>query len=329
MVIKNPDGRPSWSLASILFICLISGCAQTAASCPPPEPPDLSLMEAYPAAGTLPFQFPLEHRAIFLSRNPFSTGFAKYGMITRGPEYHAAEDILQPAGTPVYAIADGTVSYSGPMNGYGWLVIIDHPQANLYSLYGHLSPSRWQIEAGPVSKGELIGYLGDPHENGGSVTNPMRPHLHFGIRAGQRADYLCAGQWRWQAGWLKLCPQELGWLQPSLVIASQDLQFAEPPEQVDSLVGFLNICWIDLLIAGMFLACGVCVLILSLLVKKPFVLVASSIALIVGGWLFTDKSAVVSRVLIGMAVLFLAIGLYSLIRRLTDRQPTAQDLRSP
>ena len=118
----------------------------------------------------------------------------------RGPEYHAAEDYLRPAGTPVYAIADGDLSFSGPMGGYGWLIIIDHPQFNLYSLYGHLSPSRWAHETGPVAKGELIGYLGDDDENGGSAENPLRPHLHLGLRAGQRQDYPGNGQWRWMAG---------------------------------------------------------------------------------------------------------------------------------
>ena len=61
-----------------------------------------------------------------------------------------------PAGTPVYAVADGEISFSDPMGGYGWLIIIDHPQANLYSLYGYLRPSRRRMEPGTVEKGELI-----------------------------------------------------------------------------------------------------------------------------------------------------------------------------
>ena len=104
------------------------------------------------------------------------------------------------------------------------LIIIDHPQANLYSLCGHLSPSRWYIESGVlVEKGQLIAYLGDSDENGGSSEQPLTPHLHFGIRAGQRADYSSMGEWRWQAGWLNYCPQDLGWLQPSLITVNQEL----------------------------------------------------------------------------------------------------------
>lgn len=37
--------------------------------------------------------------------------------------------------------------------------------------------------------GELIGYLGNPDENGGSAKNPLRPHLHFGIRVGLRMPH--------------------------------------------------------------------------------------------------------------------------------------------
>ena len=78
-------------------------------------------------------------------------------------------------------MADGRVSYSGRMGGYGWLVIIDHPELNLYSLYGHLSPSRWSISPGALVKGELIGYIGDSDEKGGpqDVANPppVVPHI--------------------------------------------------------------------------------------------------------------------------------------------------------
>ncbi len=105
-------------------------------------------------------------------------------------QFHAAEDYKGPAGTPVYAMADGHISFSGTAGGYGWLILIDHPQANLYSLYGHLSPSRWKLESGTeVKRGDLIAYLGDSDENGGSKEQPVQTHLHFGIRSGQTADY--------------------------------------------------------------------------------------------------------------------------------------------
>jgi murein DD-endopeptidase MepM/ murein hydrolase activator NlpD len=137
--------------------------------------------------------------------------------------FHAAEDYWRPAGTAVHAMADGEVSFSGRMGGYGWLVIVNHPDVNLYSLYGHLSPSRWTPDPGPVTKGDLIGYLGDEWENGGSQDEPLVAHLHLGVRTGQRTDYPGKGEWRWMAGWIELCPSSAGWLQPSTVIAAQTI----------------------------------------------------------------------------------------------------------
>ena len=294
-----------------LMIFLIAGCTQAAESCPSFSSVDLSEADKYFADGQFPFQFPLDNNAIFTSARPFSTNFADYGRTTRGSEYHAAEDILDPAGTPVYTMADGRVSFSGPMGGYGWLVIIDHLQANLYSLYGHLSPSRWQIETGEVKKGELIGYLGDPDENGGSAKYPLRTHLHFGVRTGQRADYPGMGQWRWQAGWIKPCPQDLGWLQPSLVITSQDIHYGKFNEPT---AGFLTKWWVDILFTGIYVIGGACMFVFAVKQNKPFVLVISSIALLAAGWIFITKGMIMSYLLFAMAVLFMVTGMYKMVR---------------
>lgn len=235
-------------------------------------------------------------------------------------EYHAAEDFLQPAGTPVYAMTDGSVSFSGPMGGYGWLVIIDHPQANLYSLYGHLSPSRWRIESGTVEKGELIAYLGDSNENGGSPEHPLEPHLHFGVRAGQRADYPGTGEWRWQAGWIKPCPQSLGWQQPSVIIASQDIPVGGYPEPAP---GFLVIRGFELLFTGIYLFSGVCMLVSAIRKNKPFFLVFDGAILIAAGWIFYNKGMVRSYTLPAIGILLVVFGIFRYIRRST-RMPPAQ-----
>jgi hypothetical protein len=260
---------------------------------------------------SLPFQFPLTDPKIFAIQNPFSTGFAADGRTMRGPEHHAAEDILQPAGTPVYAMGNGQVSFSGPMKGYGWLIIIDHPQANLYSLYGHLSPSRWGIGKGSVEKGELIGYLGDADENGGSEKNPLRTHLHFGVRVGQRSDYPGMGQWRWQAGWIKPCPQELGWLQPSLVIVSQDIRSHEHHQSIANL---FTKWWLDILFTAIYILGGICMYVVSEKQEKPIVIVVAGFFLFGAGWVFIRKGMLLSYLLLFIAVLFILMGIYKLIR---------------
>jgi hypothetical protein len=282
----------------------------------PPVHVDLSEAETYALDDDLPFRFPLDDHRVYLSAETFSCPFAAAGRAKRGPfvrdEHHAAEDTLKPAGTPVYAMADGTVSFSGPMGGYGWLVIVDHPQANLYSLYGHLSPSRWRIDPGPVEKGELLGYLGDPDENGGSAENPLRTHLHFGVRVGQRADYPGDGAWRWQAGWIRPCPQDVGWLQPSLVITGQEVPtggFTGPAG------GFLTRWWIEILFAGIYLSGALGTLVYATKKDKPLILVLCGGILLVAGWIFNNDGWRMSYVLFAMGALLAVAGGCRAIRR--------------
>ena len=191
---KNSKFNQYFTASCVLLVFLFSGCTQAPKACPPQPPADLSGVLAYAEDDQLDFQFPLD--ALGNDVRPYPAIFCTHGCNRSACEYHAAEDYHLPAGTPVYAIADGNISFSGPMGGYGWLVIIDHPQANIYSLYGHLSPSRWRLESGPVEKGDLIAYLGDPDENGGSPERPLETHLHFGIRTGQRTNYPGMGEWR-------------------------------------------------------------------------------------------------------------------------------------
>jgi murein DD-endopeptidase MepM/ murein hydrolase activator NlpD len=153
-------------------------------------------------------RFPLSNYRIW---QPFANVNAAFG-----GRYHCAEDAYGGAGNTVYAIADGVVSYSGPMGGYGWLIIIDHPGHDAYSLYGHLSTWREKVTSGDVLNGDVIGYLADDAEDGSGGNYPdWGPHLHFTIRQGSRADYPDTGDSRWMAGYTTAHPGELGWLEPS------------------------------------------------------------------------------------------------------------------
>jgi len=137
----------------------------------------------------------------------------------KGERHHTAEDSFTPAGTPVYAIGDGIISYSGKKHGYGGLIIIDHPAENVYSLYGHLSTSRWKKGPGEVKKGELIAYIGEAEE-----CYTMVSHIHFGLRMGQKADYPI-WRWedaRWMAGYTSCRPELVGWFHPSEIIGQTD-----------------------------------------------------------------------------------------------------------
>ncbi len=303
----------------IIFLLLVLAvrCTEIVGSCSPQPPADLSGVLAYAADDQLDFRFPLDE----LGRDvyPYPAIFCTSGGSGAAREYHAAEDYHLPAGTPVYAIADGVISFSGPMGGYGWLIIIDHPQANIYSLYGHLSPSRWRLESGPVEKGELIAYLGDPDENGGSPEQPLRPHLHFGIRAGQRTDYPGMGEWRWEAGWIKPCPQDLGWLQPSGIITRQEIPPGGFPE---SPAGLLEKWGVELAFISVYVFGGTCTLVFALKKNKPMALVMYGSLMIVAGWVLSSKGTRISYVLFPMAVIALGFAAFQYIRRFR-KSPTA------
>ena len=90
-----------------------------------------------------------------------------------GSNYHQGIDIGNSYGTSIYASDGGTVTYSGWMGGYGYLVIIDH--GNGYeTYYGHNS-SLVAYVGQKVHKGQLIARMGS---TGYSTGN----HCHFGIK---------------------------------------------------------------------------------------------------------------------------------------------------
>jgi len=295
----------------VVFMLFSAGCAQAGGPCPAQPYIDLSDADQFTRDDTLPFRFPLEDTN---SYRETSTPFCTPGRdkLDEPYSYHAAEDYFQPAGTPVYAMADGVVSFSGPKGGYGWLVIIDHPQANLYSLYGHLSPSRWRINTGPVAKGELIAYLGDSHENGGSREQPLESHLHFGIRAGQRSDYPAEGEWRWMAGWIRPCPADVGWLRPSEVIAGQIIPsggFRKPD------AGFLTQWGVETLFGLLYLVSGIGMFIFTTRKKKPFLLILGSMIFAIAGWIFFRDGWKISPLLLALAAILLFSGIYRFFRK--------------
>ena len=270
-------------------------------------------MYRYAQDDRLPFRFPLEDAKSYLDGEPATFCTAGRNRLDDPYDYHAAEDYFQPAGTPVYAMADGKVSFSGQKGGYGWLIIIDHPQYNIYSLYGHLSPSSWYVKPGTVSKGDLIGYLGDSHENGGSREQPLEPHLHLGIRAGQRGDYSAKGEWRWMAGWIRLCPGDIGWLRPSEVIGGQSIPAAGYSKPK---VDFLTLWGVETLFGLLYLSSGIGVVIYATRKDRPWLAILAGAVMLIAGSIFYKEGWKISPVLLTLSfVLF-----FSGIKRLAFRK---------
>lgn len=101
------------------------------------------------------------------------TQLAGYGAAM--PDGRRSEGLLiaAAAGTPVKAIADGTVVYSEWMTGYGLLLIVDHG-GGLLSLYAHNDALLTDTGAA-VKRGDAIGTVGSSGGHG-------RPALYFELR---------------------------------------------------------------------------------------------------------------------------------------------------
>ena len=73
---------------------------------------------------------------------------------------HHGIDYAAPAGTPVWAVADGVVVYRARMGGFGNLVKIRH-RTGIVSLYAHLSRYAKDLRVGQsVRQKQVIGYVG-------------------------------------------------------------------------------------------------------------------------------------------------------------------------
>ena len=96
----------------------------------------------------------------------------RYNPFSGSRTFHAGLDIANSAGTPVYAPADGLVTYTGVMGGFGQVVRLDHGY-NIVTKYGH--NSRILVKNGQrVKRGDKISQIGSSGRSTG-------PHLHYQV----------------------------------------------------------------------------------------------------------------------------------------------------
>ncbi len=88
-------------------------------------------------------------------------------------EFHRGLDISAPIGTPIYAPAEGKVTFAGKDGAYGITLIIDHGRG-ITTRYAHMQKYVAQKNQN-VSRGQLIGYVGNTGRSTG-------PHLHYEVR---------------------------------------------------------------------------------------------------------------------------------------------------
>lgn len=107
----------------------------------------------------------------------------------RGGRMHEGTDMAGPVGTPIYATADGVVTFAGWENGYGRIIKVQH-DFGIETRYPHLNAIRVDVGQA-VARGEQVGDMG----NSGRSTGP---HLHYEVRVnGEAVDpmtYIRAGQ---------------------------------------------------------------------------------------------------------------------------------------
>lgn len=122
---------------------------------------------AEPAASTaVPSGTPTEYVRI---SSPFGS---RIHPITHKRHGHKGIDLAAPRNTPIYATADGVVTYSGRNGGYGNFVKLNH-RNGYKTAYAHMN--KISVRKGKsVKKGDLIGYVGS---TGASTGN----HLHYEV----------------------------------------------------------------------------------------------------------------------------------------------------
>lgn len=130
---------------------------------------------------------------------------------------HLGIDVFAAAGTPVHAPLDGRVlhlTYNADPLDYGNTLILQHEFGTgeggpvpFFTLYGHLGGSLpGLLRVGdPVRAGQLIGHLGDWHENGGWAA-----HVHFQVMPDMLAqtggNFFGVGHQSLWDVWQSVCP---------------------------------------------------------------------------------------------------------------------------
>jgi hypothetical protein len=123
---------------------------------------------------------------------PFAYGapYEPYSDTMGDPRYydgktfaHEGTDILAPKGTPILAVASGTIVRYGwnTLGGYRLTIQLDdQPSYRFY--YAHMDRYASGIYQGAhVKAGQVIGYVGNTGEGPERTEGKFVPHLHFGI----------------------------------------------------------------------------------------------------------------------------------------------------
>lgn len=139
---------------------------------------------------------------------------------------HLGVDVFAPTGTPIYAPLAGRVlhlTYNADLLDYGHTLILQHDAGDVpfFTLYGHLGASlpRLLAKGDTVAQGQLIGHLGNWHENGGWAA-----HVHFQVMTDMldqnRGNFFGVGHESLVDVWSEIC------LDPNLILRLPEGMFS-------------------------------------------------------------------------------------------------------
>lgn len=97
---------------------------------------------------------------------------SRFSPFTGAPKFHEGVDIAAPYGAPIYAPADGKISFAGTKGGYGNALVLDHGYG-VSTLYGHTS-ALYVKEGDKIKRGQLLAAVGSTGASTG-------PHLHWEV----------------------------------------------------------------------------------------------------------------------------------------------------
>jgi murein DD-endopeptidase MepM/ murein hydrolase activator NlpD len=164
--------------------------AQASEAAPPPKPPSLPTVTApKPHKAPTPNGKPVTSAPLDLhpTLSPKGYVFPVYGASSYGDTYggprgdvsggwHHGDDIFAPIGTPLLAVAHGTVFSVGWNKIGGWRLWLRDDSGNEF-YYAHLSAySPYAVNGAIVEAGDVLGFVGDTGDARGTPS-----HLHFEV----------------------------------------------------------------------------------------------------------------------------------------------------
>jgi len=113
---------------------------------------------------------------------PIALGYGwRIHPVTGQVAFHSGVDLEAATGTPVMAVANGTVAFAGTQGTYGNLVVVNHT--------GGRQTRYAQLASISVSAGQKI-QQGTPLGTVGATGLVTRPHLHFEMRANSSVGWV-------------------------------------------------------------------------------------------------------------------------------------------